>query len=167
MRYSKNDRQKIIDDYLAATGRNMFVPSEFVAWLEGQPTHPVYAVFFAKADAQAAIEYRIGLARRFASGLRIRVTETITETAQVRHIVTREYPALISPVHARRVAGGGYQPFDASDPEMQAELRRQAASALRSWLNRFSGAVEAAGISVDGVVAVVDALSPPLERAAE
>ena len=35
--FSKKTKQRIIDDYLQATGANMYVPSEFVSWLSGQP----------------------------------------------------------------------------------------------------------------------------------
>ena len=33
LRFTKKDRQNIIDDYLNQTGRNSYVPSEFVDWL--------------------------------------------------------------------------------------------------------------------------------------
>ena len=46
MRFTKKDRQDIIDDYLNQTGRNSYVPSEFVDWLRNQTDHKVYNLFF-------------------------------------------------------------------------------------------------------------------------
>jgi hypothetical protein len=34
--FPKKERQRIVDEYLQATGRNMFVPGEFVDWLKEQ-----------------------------------------------------------------------------------------------------------------------------------
>jgi len=35
--FPKKERQRIIDEYLAASGNNMFVPHEFVEWLVNNP----------------------------------------------------------------------------------------------------------------------------------
>ena len=43
-RFSKKDRQEIINDYLNKTGRNIIVPAEFRQWLSTQPDHPMYKV---------------------------------------------------------------------------------------------------------------------------
>lgn len=139
------NRQAIIDGYLAETGRNMFEPGEFVDWLAGQPDHEAYPWFYGKDDATAAREYRIQMARQMASGLRITVRSEEPGAGGVVRIVERSYPALISPIAGRRT-GGGYQPFDPSDPAAQAELRRQGAVALVSWVERYAGAFEAAGL---------------------
>lgn len=147
MAFAKKDRQRIIDNYLAATGRNLFVASEFIDWLGEHPEHEAYDWFFGQDDATAAREYRIGLARRMASGLRIVAQVTETKKSQVVHITTREYPAYVSPV-ALRKSGGGYQPFNPKDADAMDELRRQGATALRSWLSRYRGAFEDAGIDL-------------------
>src|SRR5690554_3353097 len=42
MAFAKKDRQRIIDGYLAATGRNLFVASEFIDWLGEHPEHEAY-----------------------------------------------------------------------------------------------------------------------------
>lgn len=152
MAFTKQDRQRIIDEYLAATGRNLFVPGEFIDWLAGNPEHEAYDWFYSKTDEEAAREWRIGLARGMAAGLRIEV-KTEEVKASVTSITVREYPAYVSPVAGRK-DGGGYIPFNPSDADAVAELRRQGAVALQSWLARYRGAFETAGISVSGIDAI-------------
>ena len=152
--FPKKERQRIVDEYLQATGRNMFVPGEFVDWLGGQPEHEAYGWFYGLDDTEAARQYRIDLARRMASGLRLVVSDVEAET---RTIVVREYPAYISPVAARR-EGGGYAPFDPRSEIDQAELRRQAAVSLTSWLNRFRGCAENVGLDMEPLERVAAAL---------
>lgn len=143
--FTKADRQRIIDGYLSETGRNMFVPGEFIDWLADNQSHEAHPWFFAKDDASAAREYRIGLARQMASGLRI-VAEVSTTQAKVVQITVREFPAYVSPVASRK-GGGGYQPFDPKDAAAMAELRRQGAIALQSWLRRYRGAFEGSDLT--------------------
>lgn len=138
MAFTSKDRQRIIDGYLSQSGRNMFVPAEFIDWLAGEPEHEAYEWFYGMDDATAAREHRIAMARRMASGLRI--TSSVEESkSSVVQISVREYPAFVSPVASRR-SGGGYAPFDPEDSADMAELRRQGAVALQSWLNRYRGA---------------------------
>jgi len=144
--FTKADRQRIIDGYLAETGRNMFNAAEFIDWLGEQPEHEAYPWFYGKDDATAAREYRIGLARQMASGLRI-VAEVSTTQAKVVQIAVREFPAYVSPV-ATRKSGGGYEPFDPKDAAAMAELRRQGAVALQSWLRRYRGAFEGVDLTM-------------------
>ena len=146
MAFTAKDRQRIIDDYLNGTGKNMFVPAEFIDWLAGQPEHEAYEWFYSKTDAEAAREYRIWMARRMANGLRI-VAKTDEGKGSVVSVAVREYPAFVSPV-AQRQGGGGYEPFDPKDAAAMAELRRQGATSMRSWLNRYRGAFEAAGVDL-------------------
>lgn len=143
--FTKADRQRIIDSYLHETGENIFIPSAFIDWLADQPEHEAYGWFYGKDDASAAREYRIGLARQMASGLRI-VAEVSTTQANVVQITVREFPAYVSPVASRK-GGGGYQPFDPKDAAAMAELRRQGAVALQSWLRRYRGAFEGADLT--------------------
>lgn len=157
MKFNKQTRQRYIDEYLNATGRNTFIPGEFVDWLQGQPEHDLFKAFFGKGDEHAAREHRIHLARGMASGLRLTVSHETVDEKKVVTVVSREYPAFVSAV-AHRKDGGGYVPFDAGDDAMQAELRRQAATALRSWLGRYRGVAEAGGISLAGIEAVATAL---------
>lgn len=137
MAFTGRDRQKIIDNYLAQSGRNLFVPGEFIDWLAGEPEHEAYEWFFGIDDATAAREHRIAMARRMASGLRI-TAEIKQAKSSVIQIAVREYPAFVSPVASRK-SGGGYEPFDPKDNAAMAELRRQGQVALQSWLNRYAG----------------------------
>jgi hypothetical protein len=149
MSFKAKDRQRIIDGYLASSGRNMFVPSEFIDWLSDKPDHEAYDLFYGMDDAKAARQHRIALARRMASGLRI-VARQENKKANVVAVTTREYPAYVSPVAGRK-SGGGYEPVDPQDDAQIAELRRQGASALRGWLARYRGVFEAAGIDLSAL----------------
>lgn len=147
--FTKKDRQRIIDGYLSETGKNMFVPGEFIDWLSGQSDHEAYPWFFAKSDGEAAREYRISLARQMASGLRISVQDSEAKGSVV-NLTVREYPAYVSPASGRK-GGGGYERFDPEDAAALAELQRQAATALNSWLRRYEGAVSEGGIDVSPI----------------
>ncbi|QDA35764.1 hypothetical protein E4191_16495 (plasmid) [Paracoccus liaowanqingii] len=157
MAFTSADRQRIIDDYLAQTGRPMFIPGEFVDWLAGEPEHEAYDWFYGMDDVTAAREHRIAMARRMAGGLRITVSvQEVTTT--VVHIAPREYPAFISPMSTRR-SGGGYTPFDPHNPADMAELQREGAVAMQSWLNRYAGAFADTDLSVMREIAA--RASPP------
>jgi hypothetical protein len=143
--WSARERQRVIDAYLNESGRNLFVPREFLAWLHDRPDHPVHPVFFGIDDIEAAQAWREGRVRHWISGLRIAVRTADAGPSVVAGIVIRELPAMVSPT-AGRSSGGGYAPVDPSDPAMVAELRRQAASALDSWLGRYAGLAELAGV---------------------
>lgn len=157
-KFAKRDRQRIIDGYLAETGRNMFIAPEFIDWLQDQPENEAYPLFFGQDDAEAARQHRIDLARRMASGLRIVATINAPETSTVVQITTREFPAYVSPMSGRR-SGGGYAPFDPEDGAAMTELQDQGAQALRSWLARYRGAAEAAGVDLSPVEEIVAQLS--------
>jgi hypothetical protein len=157
--FSRAKRQAIIDGYLSESGANMFVPGEFIDWLADQPDHQAYPWFFAKDDAEAAREYRIGLARQMANGMRIMVkVSTAPDASTPINVTVREFPAYLSPMAGRR-AGGGYSPFDADSAEDMAELRRQGLVSLHSWLRRYRGAF------ADAEVAVIEALVAEIEAA--
>lgn len=151
--FPKKERQKIIDDYLAETGRNIFVPGEFIDWLSGQKRHLAYPWFFSKSDKEAAREHRIWMARQMASGLRI-TSRSEDVGGAVVSVTVREYPAFVSPMGGRK-SGGGYEPFDPSDGAQIAELRRQGIVALQSWLNRYGGVF---GKTADPVRQIVDGI---------
>lgn len=154
--FSKKTKQRIIDDYLHSTGKNTYVPEEFVDWLADQPEHEAYKAFYGMDDAEAARQWRIDMARNMASGLRI-VAKTEVIESEARSIKVTEYPAFISPV-AKRKDGGGYEPFDPNDEEAQAELRRQAGTALAAWLDRFRGAAEHIGLDMTPLETMVHVL---------
>lgn len=171
--FSMKDRQAIIDGYLAASGQNQFVPSEFIDWLAERPDHIAYEWFFGTDDATAAREYRISLARQMANGLRIvaRIAEPVATSTQVRVTsdstakLVREFPAMISPVGARR-SGGGYVAFSPDDPGLSAELRKQGATALRAWLARYRGVMEATGIDVGAIEEIAGLIEACVDSAA-
>ena len=149
--FTRADRQRIVDGYLAQSGSNMFVPGEFVDWLAGQPEHEAYEWFFGSGDEAAARAHRLLLARQLVNGLRITArVSTAPETASVVSVAVREFPAMVSPM-AERKDGGGYVVFDSQDPASVAELRRQGAAALRSWLARYRGVAELSGLDVSPI----------------
>lgn len=154
-KFHKADRQAIIDGYLAETGANMFVPGDFVDWLQGRPDHEAYEWFFGTGDADAAREHRILMARRMANGLRIVAKVSgVANTGGAVRVEVREFPAFVSPIGGRK-AGGGYLAFDPKDEAAITELRRQGVSALRAWLARYRGAFEVSGVSVLAVEEIV------------
>ena len=161
--FSKKTKQRIIDDYLQKTGANMFVPTHFVDWLVTQPEHEAYPEFYAMDDTHHARENRINLARRLASGLRIVVKSEEVESSVISIKVT-EYPAYISPMSKRR-EGGGYEPFDPSDANAQAELRRQAGASLAAWLGRFRGCAEHVGLDMTPLESIVHVLRDDKDKA--
>lgn len=151
MAFKKADRQRIIDEYLAASGANIFIPGDFIDWLSGRPDHVAYPLFYGMDDEAAAREHRITLARQMANGLRITAqVSTAPHKASVVQVAVREFPALVSPISGRK-DGGGYLAFDPNDVAHAAELRRQAATALRGWLARYRGVVEMGGLDVSPI----------------
>jgi len=161
MKMTSANRQKIIDDYLADSGQNFFSAPSFIDWLGEKPDHIAYPWFFNKDDESAAREYRIGLARRMASGLRI-VTHVSTApaTGTVVHIIERIIPAYVSPM-ASRHDRGGYYPVDPQDEAQLAEIKRQGGTALRSWLRRYSGVMAECGIDVGDIEQVALRIEGP------
>ena len=161
--FNKKTKQRIIDDYLQNTGANMFVPADFVDWLATQPEHEAYPAFYGMDDAEAARQHRIQMARQMASGLRI-VAKTENVDGSVVAIKVTEYPAYISPVSKRR-EGGGYEPFDPTDANSQAELRRQAGTSLAAWLERFRGCAEHIGLDMNPLESIAHTLRDDKDRA--
>lgn len=145
---NRQERQEIIDEYIADTGETIVSPAAFIDWLRPRKNHPAHAFFFAKSDEDAAMEYRLIRFRQFASGLRITVSVAYSDpVTSIVTVTAREFPALVSPVAGRK-AGGGYLAFDPNDAAAVAELRRQGAVALRAWLARYRGVMELTGVEV-------------------
>ena len=61
--FARKTKQRIIDEYLQATGLNIFKADEFVDWLANQPEHEMYKAFYGTDDATAARQWRIDMAR--------------------------------------------------------------------------------------------------------
>lgn len=157
--FSKSKRQEIIDQYLAETGENMFVPARFVDWLEDKPDHPCWQMWHGVDAEDAKRKWMIDQVRRFTSDLRIVVTHSEIVNSNVKTITTREFPAYISPMTSRS-NGGGYVRFDPRHRETLDELKAQAAASLRMWLSRYRGAAEEDEIDVSGIERIVDLLAP-------
>ena len=140
------EKQNIIDGYLNDTGRDLFVPAEFLDWLRDNEGHPCYGLFFGRDDADLAWEYRKDMVRNWVSGLRlrIRVEHKPTDKSKTVKVTEREWPAMISPSSLRR-NGGGYYGVNLDDPDHLDELSRQAAASLESWLERNGGIAEMKG----------------------
>jgi len=169
-KFNKKTKQKIIDTYLNDTGRNAFVPEEFVTWLADKPNHIAYKAFHGQ-DEHLLWQAKLQLARQFVSGLRIVVKETVVPS-EVQNIeviertVSREYPAMISRTSTRR-EGGGYDFFDPENQHDHEELRKQAGIALAAWLNRFRGCAEHMDLDLTPVEELVHALRDDKSIAAE
>ena len=166
--WNKDERQKIVDDYLKETRRNMYKVDEFTDWLEDRPDHPCYERFFGSGDKEAARQHRMSLARQLISGLRIQVHIPPVKKVDVSDLakaISYEAPAFLSPQSSRR-NGGGYVPYDPDSEDSRAELRRQAASDLARWLNRYRGCVEAYGVSVQPIEEIATQLRGNEEEAA-
>jgi|TARA_R100001224_G_scaffold105206_1_gene78904 hypothetical protein len=155
-KFNKKTRQRIVDEYLHASGKNHFISQEFVDWVAQRPEHEYYGTLFDKSDAERANQSRVDQVNQMISGLRITVTEEVKVNKEITFRVT-EYPSYISPV-ARRKSGGGYDAFDPHNPADQQELRRQAGTALASWLNRFRGCAEHNGINVSPIQDIAETL---------
>lgn len=142
--FSQARRQRIIDGYLADTGRNTFKPHEFIDWLGDRPEHEAYKAFYGISDGEAARAYRIELARRFVSGLRISVTEHIEDAESRTITVTNtQAPRFISPLDTR-YAQGGYVAYDPTDKASVAMFRQEAAQTLASWFKRYESVLTTA-----------------------
>lgn len=157
-KYTKEIRQRIIDDYISRHGE--YSPTGFLREVrQSNGTHPAWA-WFEWQDHVAAEDHRLWQARAFVQGLTIRF-EVVTQARGVSGVVQREMPAYISPV-AGRANGGGYVAMDPDNPEHMAELSRQGAAALATWLQRYEAAAECAG----GDTLAVRQMLAVLERAA-
>ena len=150
--FKKEYRERIIQEYLNASGKNAFVPSEFLDWLKDRPDHECHKLFFGMSEADAAMAQRENLVRQWVSGLRIKVIADIPEHQQVNGIKVREIklPMMISPTASRR-DGGGYMHTDPTDEGHIIELVSQGARALSSWAERYEGAASILGVDLSKV----------------
>lgn len=147
---NRSYRQQIIDEYLNDVRRNTFIPTEFLEWLSAKPEHRAYSVFYGKSDTDAAQEFRLGLVRKFVSGLRIKiaVSSAPAESRQVN--VTVSVPAFVSVV-SDRAKGGGYAATDVNDPDTMRELAKQAATDIRRVFERHSGVAALLGVDMSAL----------------
>jgi hypothetical protein len=139
--FSQARRQRIVDGYLAVSGRNTFKAHEFIDWLADKPEHEAYKAFYGIADSEAARAYRIELARRFVSGLRVVVTQHVTDAESRTITISKaEAPVYISPLDSR-YQRGGYVAYDPSDADSVTAFRKEATHTLESWVKRYVSAL--------------------------
>lgn len=165
-KFTKAQRQEIIDDYLRQTGQNLFIAGAFVDWLKNKPDHIAYSWFFGMSDEEAARDHRISLARNMASGLRITASFS-SAPSQAKSVTVKQgetnYPSMISPM-SMRANGGGYIHFDPKDEKSMVEFRNEAASTLRSWVKRYAVALEAIDVDQKTIEKLASKLEITLER---
>ncbi|NEU94824.1 hypothetical protein [Bradyrhizobium uaiense] len=154
--FTKEERQQIVEAF-ARKHNGLYNPTLFVREVkETGKSHPAWD-WFEWDTKKAAAEYNLWQARAFAKDLRIRFE--IEEVGRKGEVAVRtiEMPLVQSPVDGRR-DGGGYRLVDPNDPAHMAEHCHQAAAALRSWLNRYHGAVVHASCGVKAVEQIAERL---------
>ena len=158
LRFTKQDRQNIINDYLNETGRNSYVPSEFIDWLQDNPSHKLYDYIFSDSEEEAAYKYRVHLARQFASGLKLTIeVSKMPMPSKIENLKVVDVPSLISPIN-NRANGGGYVPVDVQDTDTMSELVLQAHQALKSWKGRYAGTCAILGINISEIDSILEEL---------
>tara|TARA_A100001391_G_scaffold199851_1_gene183528 strand:- start:807 stop:1325 length:519 start_codon:yes stop_codon:yes gene_type:complete len=160
LRFTKQDRQDIIDDYLNKTGRNIYVPSEFVDWLRDNPDHKVYNLFFGASDEEMADKHRESMARQFVTGLRIKINiSEIPEPSKIENLKVEvvDVPSLISPIN-NRANGGGYVSVDVKETDTMTELALQALRDLKSWQKRYLGTCSLLNVDVSEIDRILEEL---------
>ena len=145
--FKKSDKQRLINEYAAETGRNTLDVAQIRDWLKGKPEHEFYDYVFGASDDKKIEEYEKDRIAGLIRGLRITVKQVETAKDVKVKIKVADYPAYISPVKDRK-QDGGYVAFDPESETSQRELRLQAATSLTAWLNRFRGCVEHVGLDV-------------------
>ena len=162
--FKKSDKQRLINEYAAETGRNTLDVGQIRDWLSGKPEHEFYDYVFGATDEKKIEEYEKDRIAGLIRGLRITVKQEVQKDVKVK-IKVADYPAYISPVKDRK-HGGGYVAFDPKSETSQAELRLQAATSMAAWLSRYRGCVEHIGLDVTPMEELVHALRGLDENAA-
>lgn len=163
MTLTEKERKEIFSDFVRRHGK--FSAQGFVDEVESAgPSHRAYSVF-EWDDAKAANGYRLDQARDLFQGLRVK---HVIEEGPSRRVKAKETqaPFAISPVGGRK-NGSGYYEFDPDDPAMVAELQREAATSLQSWLNRYEFALaKAVGStsSIESVIRLLEACGDTVQR---
>ena len=142
MRFTKELRQKIVEEFARENG-GWFDPVAFLAAVQKKgPEHPAYE-WFEWDNAKAADEHRRWQARTFAKDLVVRFEVHTQERGKVK-VVQQTSPLLLSPGD-KRSEGGGYFLMDPDNPEHMEELCRQAAKSLEWFLRRYEAAIVFSG----------------------
>lgn len=167
-RFTKELRQKIVEEF-SRRHNGQYDPSLFLKEVrETGAEHPAFD-WFEWDQSKAAQEHNLWQARSFAKDLRVTFTvEEVTRPGSVK-VKTESMPMVLSPA-AGRSDGGGYVLVDPNDPAHMAEHCHQAATALRSWLKRYSAAVTHAYGSSKMIEQIAESLeaveAPATEEAA-
>jgi hypothetical protein len=155
-KFTKELRQKIVEDF-SRRHNGQYSPELFLKEVKDiGESHEAYS-WFEWDGKKAAQEYRLWQARSFAKDLRINFTVEEVGKGGAVTVRTTEMPMVLSPSGGRKT-GGGYVLTDPNDPEHQAEHCHQAATALRSWLNRYQAALVHAGFGVKIVEQIAEAM---------
>lgn len=157
-RLTRKQRQEIVDEYLAQSGANQYIPHEFVAWLSEHPDHPAYG-WFEWDDAKAADAYRLDQARAFVQDLRITFSVESVGSGGAVKVSSGSMPSLISPLEGRR-SGGGYVPLRADDAVSMDVYCDEAARALDAWCRRYESAVLHRGGNLNAARKLIALLAP-------
>lgn len=165
--YTKARRQAIVKAF-ALRNNGVFNPKRFLEEVREQGSnHPAYGWFEWNKD-RAFDAYQLDQVRAFTQDLKVSFkVEEVGRVGPVR-ITERVMPLVMSPMAGRK-DGGGYVLTNPNDPAHMAEHCRQAAIALRGWINRYDAALKHAGGSVEMVMSVVqtlEAAAPQVESAA-
>lgn len=155
--FTKTQRQEIVREF-ALRHNGSYNPKLFIDEVQRVGAeHPAYEWFTWDRD-KAAYEHNLWQARAFAEGLK--VTFTVEEVGRSGKITVRQtsMPLVMSPVAGRK-DGGGYLLSDPNDPEHLAELCRQAAQSLMTWLSRYEAALTFAGVPPTDVEALAGKLT--------
>ena len=151
--YTKARRQAIVKAFAIRHNGN-FNPRLFLDEVRAQgKNHPAWGWFEWDLN-KAAYGYHLEQVREFTQGLKI--TFTVEQVGRVTplRVVEREMPLVMSP-QAGRKDGGGYVLTNPDDPAHMQEHCRQAAVALRGWLNRYQAALAHAGGTSEQLMQIV------------
>lgn len=166
--FTKELRQQIVEEF-SRRHNGQYNPEIFLKEVrEKGKDHPAYGWFEWNAK-KAANEHNLWQARAFAKDLRITFSVEEVGSGGAVTVRTTEMPMVLSPSSGRS-GGGGYVLTDPNDPAHQAEHCHQAATALRSWLNRYQAALVHAGFGVKIVEQLAEGMeavqAPPKADAA-
>lgn len=156
-RFTKALRQKIVTDFASRHGGH-YDPSAFVEEVRRTGASHLAHSWFEWDASKAAHSYQVNQARDFARDLKVSFKVEVVNGGR-RSIQVREtaMPLVLSPLEGRK-SGGGYLLVDPDDPAFMHEHVQQAALALRSWLSRYSAALEHVHQSRDTLDAIVTLL---------
>jgi len=142
-KYTVALRQEIITEFSSRHG-GQYDPALFFDEVSHQGRQHRAHDWFTWNRAEAAREYNLWQARAFAQGVKVSFTVANVGGGSF----TMNAPMVISPM-AGRQHGGGYTTLDPENEEHVAELSRQGAAALRSWLARYAFCLQHVGLSVE------------------